>query len=420
MCGSPLVSEITKRQLLLMTPEEKLLHFDSSAQTNADNQEYDALIKDLVRCLALVKLVYGDGHFKVAQAHSRLAKAYLQFKGWGVQALEHASSARRVLSFCTGQDRLQLRLCLLTVSVTQGEAALLTEHFAEAESAFLQAEELLGQMEQSSGLLQDERAHMGLDICTGLSRVYRRLGRVKEALFWCERSLQLLTDCDQPLRSCAVYRDMAHLEQDQGNEARAMELLLKAHTTALTQTPMEEREGAVVSHSLALLLSASAQSQHNDRAREYFEQSLTLFQKSVGERDQAFLTTQDDFCRFLLLRGQHERCLELQKASLPCKRTLFGDLSTEVADSLQLIGSVEMTRGQLLQAYRTMTECLEVQSILFGPQHKKTKATQKVLDMLARTPEVADGLQRRDKTKVHTRSPSLSSTDPDRRTASEF
>uniref|UniRef100_A0A8C6UK47 Tetratricopeptide repeat domain 23 n=1 Tax=Neogobius melanostomus TaxID=47308 RepID=A0A8C6UK47_9GOBI len=376
-CGGPLVSKITERPLLLMPPEEKLQHFDSSAQTNADNKEYDACIKDLVRCLALVKLVHGDGHFKLAQAHSRLAKAYLQYKGWGEQAWEHASSARRVLGLCTGADRLSLRLCLLTVSLTQGEAALLTQQLAEAERAFLQAEELLGQMEHGSGLLRDERAQTELDICTGLSRVYRRQGRVEEALLWCERSLQRLTDSDQPLRSCAVYRDMAELERDRGDEDRAVELLLKAHTTALTQTPAEERQGAALSHSLALLLSASAQSRHNDVAGEYFEQSLALYRRTVGERDPAFLTAQDDFCRFLLLRGQHERCLELQKAALPCKRALFGDLSEEVADALQLTGSVQMTQGQLLPAYRSMAQCLEVQSVLFGPRHKKPKPLRK-------------------------------------------
>lgn len=184
--------------------------------------------------------------------------------------------------------------------------------------------------------------------------------------------------------------------------------------------PVPEWDRGRLHRPVVLPVSSSGRAHCSERAREYFEQSLALFRKSVGERDQAFLTAQDDFCRFLLLQGQHERCLELQKASLPCKRALFGDLSAEVADALQLMGSVEMTRGKLLEAYRTMTECLEVQSILFGPQHKKTKAIQKAVDMLARTSEVADGPQRRDKTKVHTCSPSLSSTDPDRRTASEF
>lgn len=43
--------------------------------------QVDACIQDLVRCVALTRLVYGEGHLKVAQAHVRLAKAYFQLKG---------------------------------------------------------------------------------------------------------------------------------------------------------------------------------------------------------------------------------------------------------------------------------------------------------------------------------------------------
>lgn len=99
-----------------------------------------------------------------------------------------------------------------------------------------------------------------------------------------------------------------------------------------------------------------------------------------------------------------QRCVEIQRASLASKRSTFGDLSAEVADTLQLIGSVEMTEGRMKQAHRTMTKCLEIQSLLYGPQHKKTRATQKAVDMLARAPEVAERQQRqrRRKTKPHT------------------
>ena len=46
--------------------------------------------------------------------------------------------------------------------------------------------------------------------------------------------------------------------------------------------------------------------------------------------------------------------MELQRASLPLKRAAFGDLSPEVAGTLQLIGGVEMTQGQVRQAHRSM------------------------------------------------------------------
>lgn len=51
-----------------------------------------------------------------------------------------------------------------------------------------------------------------------------------------------------------------------------------------------------------------------------------------------------------------QRCVEIQRASLASKRSTFGDLSAEVADTLQLIGSLEMSGGSLKQAHRTLTK----------------------------------------------------------------
>ena len=51
-----------------------------------------------------------------------------------------------------------------------------------------------------------------------------------------------------------------------------------------------------------------------------------------------------------------QRSVALQRESLALKRNTFGDLSTEVAETLQLIGGVEMTQGQMKQAHRTMSK----------------------------------------------------------------
>lgn len=141
-----------------------------------------------------------------------------------------------------------------------------------------------------------------------------------------------------------------------------------------------------------------------DSAGQYFEQSLSAYKNCAGPESPAFLTAQDDFCRYLLVSGQQEvrlppgnthkhlslwwiiqylryhlisyfyppyylsvvflfcvplqRCVEIQKASLPAKTSAFGELSAEVADTLQLLGSVEMTQGKAKQAHRTMTKVI--------------------------------------------------------------
>ncbi|XP_034734705.1 tetratricopeptide repeat protein 23 [Etheostoma cragini] len=406
-----------KKELMMMAPKEKLKHFDSQAQACEDIQEFDACIQDLVRCVALTRLVHGDGHLKLAQAHARLAKAYFQYKGWGLQAQEHSALARQLLPFCPSisscrGENLEVLMCLLNVHLTHGGASLLTDNLKEAESSFLEAEHVLEELHQHGGINQEEKMKTALEISTGLSRVYRRQNRPEEALSQCEKSLQRLKDCGKPEKTSSVYRDMAAIEQDKGHLDQAIEHLSKAHAIAMSHSP-EALEGAQISHSLALILSAAAEPHHNDSAGHYFEQSLSAYKNSVGPQDPAFLTVQDDFCRFLLLSGHKERCVEIQKASLATKNSTFGDLSAEVADTLQLIGSMEMSEGRVKQAHRTMTKCLEIQSMLYGPRHKMTKATQKAVDMLARAPVVAERQQRQGlrKTKHHTLSLPSSSND---------
>lgn len=53
-----------------------------------------------------------------------------------------------------------------------------------------------------------------------------------------------------------------------------------------------------------------------------------------------------------------QRCVEIQRASVTSKKSTFGDLSAEVADTLQLIGSVEMSDGRMKQAHGTMTKVI--------------------------------------------------------------
>ncbi|XP_069567201.1 tetratricopeptide repeat protein 23 isoform X1 [Brachyistius frenatus] len=420
-CGSDVVSPsqtgCAKKEFMMMPPEEKLKHFDSRAQASEDNQEYDACIQDLVRCVALTRLVYGEGHLKLAQAHARMAQAYFQFKGWGLQAQKHLTLARELLSFCSSiscrGDKLEALACLMSVHLTQGGASLLTDNLKEVESSFLEAEQVLEELHQHNVINQEVKIKTQLDIYSGLCRVYKRQNRPEEALSQCEKSLQLLKDCNKPEKTCSVYRDMAAIEQDTGHLDRAIEHLSKAHAIAMSHSP-KKLEGARISHSLALMLSAAAEPHHNDSAGHYFEQSLSAYKSSVGPQDPAFLAAQDDFCRFLLMKGQQERAapwkhilrkfVEIQRASLGSKRSAFGDLSPEVADTLQLIGSVEMAESRMNQAHRTMTKCLKIQILLNGPQHRKTKAIQQAVDMLARAPEVAERLQRqgRRKTKPHT------------------
>lgn len=386
----------------MMTPAEKLSLCERRAHSFADSEEYDPCIQELIRCLALSRLVYGNEHFAVALAQSRLAKAYLQYKGWAHQAQEHASQAHEVLSLCQQEERLSCLNCFLSIHQTHGSAALHLGNLAEAESSFQKAEIVLGDIVAQEAIGKEDRLATEYEIFTNLARVYQRQGRPEKALSQFERTLELLHQEEQLSRICFVYRNMAAIEQTQGHLDSAIEHLLKAHSIAVSQSA-GGLEGAQITHSLALAYSSTSEPQHNvDLAARYFEESISAYRSALGPQDKLTLSAQDDFSHFLLLTGQHERCAEIQRESLSLKKSTFGELSTEVAETLQLIGGVEMTQGHMRHAHRTLKKCFEIQSLLYGPQHKKTKVTQRSVDMLSQSPEVSE---RRKASRVETRPP---------------
>ncbi|ROL43257.1 Tetratricopeptide repeat protein 23 [Anabarilius grahami] len=335
----------------MMNPAEKLSLCERRAQSLADTEEHDPCIQELVRCLALTRLVYGSEHFAVAQAQSKLAKAYFQYK--------------------------------------------------EAESNFQKAEIVTGDIVAQEAMGKEDRVDTEYEIFTNLTRVYQRQGRPEKALSQCERALEMLQEGAQLSRICFVYRNMAAIEQAQGHQDRAIEHLQQAHSIALSQSP-GGLEGAQIAHSLALAYSSTSEPHHNDSAAHSFEECISAYRSALGPQDTLTLSAQDDFSHFLLLTGQQERCAEIQRESLSLKKSTFGELSAEVSEALQLIGGVEMAQGQMRHAYRTLKKCLDIQSMLYGPQHKKTKATQRTVDMLSQSPEVSE---RRKESRLETRPP---------------
>ncbi len=62
----------------------------------------------------------------------------------------------------------------------------------------------------------------------------------------------------------------------------------------------------------------------------------------------------------VLLCFVFQRCAEIQRESLAYKKSTFGELSAEVAETLQLIGGVAMTQGQMRHAHKTLKKVNQV------------------------------------------------------------
>lgn len=84
-----------------------------------------------------------------------------------------------------------------------------------------------------------------------------------------------------------------------------------------------------------------------------------------------------------------QRATSILRESLEAKVATFGDLSPEVAETYRLLGEAALEQGNHRMAHRTLKKCLHIQTLLYGPQDKRTLATQQTMDDLAKVTEVA-------------------------------
>uniref|UniRef100_A0A452QD79 Tetratricopeptide SHNi-TPR domain-containing protein n=1 Tax=Ursus americanus TaxID=9643 RepID=A0A452QD79_URSAM len=84
-----------------------------------------------------------------------------------------------------------------------------------------------------------------------------------------------------------------------------------------------------------------------------------------------------------------QRATSILRESLETKVAVFGDLSPEVAETYRLLGGADLAQGNHRGAHKKLRKCLQIQTLLYGPQDKRTLATQQTVDVLSKAPEVA-------------------------------
>uniref|UniRef100_A0A8D2INF1 Tetratricopeptide repeat domain 23 like n=1 Tax=Varanus komodoensis TaxID=61221 RepID=A0A8D2INF1_VARKO len=82
--------------------------------------------RELIRSVALTRIIYGDGHWRLAEALANLAHSYVMLQGLPVQAMHHANSAKNIIFMgkaypsASADDRGNILSVLVTIYYTLG------------------------------------------------------------------------------------------------------------------------------------------------------------------------------------------------------------------------------------------------------------------------------------------------------------
>ncbi|XP_072473142.1 tetratricopeptide repeat protein 23 isoform X2 [Notamacropus eugenii] len=377
--------------ILLQPPKQKLLECEQKVKFHFSIHQYEHAIKELVRGVALTRICYGDHHWKLAEAHVNLARGYLQLKGLSLQAKQHAEKAREILTnslLPSSEESIDVFRCSIDLFYTLGRALTALEKLKEASQNLTKAERLAKEVLDHGKILKEEWIEIQAKIKLAFAQLYQIQKKSREALPYYDESLKYIESSKgKKSQDCIpVLKEMAGVEQALGNYSSAIDHLVQAHHITQNQNPSVE-EAADSALSIAHAAIASSRPEHNDVAEQYFQESMTILKKARGTANDKFFAIQDEFCRFLRTTGKLKRAAQILKESLDTKVATFGDVSPEVAGTYFFLGEADLAHGDQNMAYRKFKKCLQIQTLLYGSQDKRTTATQQTLDSLSKIPE---------------------------------
>ncbi|CAG2212065.1 unnamed protein product [Mytilus edulis] len=304
-----------------MTPPDKLLkQAVKRIGKFRESEKHDEAIRELVRCIALTRIVYGANHWKLAESHADLAEAYLDLKGLAPQADYHAESAKTIMlntvaTYTTEQEKADVIFILFKIHHTQGRALTEMKQYSDAEKALSKADRTCHDFSRLTCVSDDECDEMEIKYCHATARLY-----------WKQK---------KHARSAAQFDKLLDL--------------MKRH--------YQEGSTKMVDTGLAL-------------AQAYIS---TGKEEGYGPQHKKTIEVQDELARLLIRTDRQEDGLDILKSTLPDKCEIYGDYSEQVSDTHKLTAS-----------------CLNIEQIVLGKNHRKTKDTERTIDILMASPGLSN------------------------------
>uniref|UniRef100_A0A8C8RQ87 Tetratricopeptide repeat domain 23 like n=1 Tax=Pelusios castaneus TaxID=367368 RepID=A0A8C8RQ87_9SAUR len=274
--------------------------------------------KELVRCVALTRIIYGDGHWRLGQAFANLAHSYLILRALPAQAIEHGESARRTMmtGICTPpatpEDKKEILGTLVTIYYTLGHVFLvLFLDCPTSKESYLSLQKAERFMEELREL--DERVIMGLkisqkDIIIALGRVCLQQNKLDSATSYFEKAIYAIisVEGDMAPELINLYQKIAQSEQLKKNHEQAIGYLLQAHSICVALHKKFSVEAAQTGLFLGKAYAATGEQQHLEAAEMYFTESLTAYQAVLGVKDSLTLTAIEEFSKWLVHVGKKQ------------------------------------------------------------------------------------------------------------------
>ncbi|XP_069076776.1 tetratricopeptide repeat protein 23-like isoform X2 [Pleurodeles waltl] len=345
--------------------------------------------KELIRCVALTRIIHGDGHWRLAQSFANLAYGYLTLRAFPVQALQHAESAKEILlngldMSKSEEEKREILETLVTIYYTLGAANLMQNNGRESLYNLQKVEKILEELQALEGQKARGLKISNIDLAVSLGRACALQNKLSLAAGYFANAIDIvnMTEGDRVPQLISIYQEMAKVEQLRSRHDRAIEHLLQAHSISKALHNKGSVEAAETALVLAKAYAISGNFQSADVAEMYFAESLNAYQTALGPDDSRTLSTLVEYSKWLVQIGRNQEAYKLLNSTCRSQLKSSGEFSETVAEVLNLMGAICVAEGKMQKAHQLLSRCLEIQTTVYGSQHKKPRQTQELLNML--------------------------------------
>ncbi|XP_069912739.1 tetratricopeptide repeat protein 23-like isoform X2 [Oryctolagus cuniculus] len=396
-CGSGESEEDTTAQTedividCMSLPKEKLAQAQKKIVQLIKEKMNIQANKELIRCVILSRIIFGEDHWKCAQALASLAYGYLTLRGLPAQAKKHAESAKTTLLTWKGnttseKEKKEILDALVMLYYTVGVAWLLQNHGREAYFNLQKAERNMKELKELCKGSVCELQVSEKDLTIALGRASLAIHRLNLALAYFEKAIGnvIAAKGDGTSDLISLYEEIAQIEQLRRNHDKAIQYLKQAHSICVSSFTEVSPQTAEANALLARAYAMSGEPQHKDAIETYFIKSISAYQVTLGSEDSETLATIEEFCKWLVQNGEKQEAYRLLKSLLKSQVTSYGDCSEKVAETFYNMARICFAEGELGKAIQLLRKCLMIQIFVYGSEHSKSRETKSLLTLLQR------------------------------------
>ncbi|XP_054842857.1 tetratricopeptide repeat protein 23-like isoform X2 [Eublepharis macularius] len=349
------------------TPAIKLTQALKRAEKFTKGKKMRQAHRERIRCVALTRIIYGKGHWRLAQALANLAHSYLMLLGFPVQAVQHANSAKGTILIggrppqVPAEEMKQILSTLLTIYYTLGVAHWMQKNGKESLFNLEKAECVMKELQQTELEETTEQKISEEDLAAALGRACLLQNKPLMATRHFEKAISAVISArgEMAPELIDLYQETAHIEQVKKNHKKSIEYLLQAHCVVLTVHTKFSPQAASAALLLGKAYAASGEQKDAEMAEMYFNESLLACKAALGSGHSQTINALEEFSKWLVHMGKREQAYDLLQESFMSQPDLCSDFSEKAAERFYIMGGICLAEQKVKEGYQWLSKALD-------------------------------------------------------------